>query len=477
MCIAKQQSKIISSKALSQRDVEHNRRMQAIKAFLALSFSTLLLLANPRVSEAQSPTLPTPNCAWQFEWTPFGLGNWLWPDTANRWWYMPIDKQWQQLTITGAYPKARFFSFAVYDNAPVSTGLADHLFDAQIAPDQGSGNPFATPDAVSRNPSAQPDPTYTVTVTRSNNNTASNTLQLHADTGWLIYRLYLPNAGEGSMGGVSLPEIKVTDMSGQTTTLTTCPVVNRQSELAQLQPQFVPAELEDPLATLSIPPVPDRIWFGAIKEPPPSLLPNPDQKYLISFFMPEYKPDRVIVIRGKMPAFPDTYHGRPVSQPARGFKTVQLRYWGLCQAELVSPLPVSGCAPDASTPLDSRGFYTIVVSNDVLRPEWLPKRVVWLPWGDEKMVPKLMFLRNLLASADFSQSVQSAVDQGCGFNLTFPTPPTQDVIETSGRCAQEVMGEYYPEAVWCDRQTFISGGWQACFRAADVPVKPKPGSK
>ncbi|WAK03823.1 hypothetical protein [Methylobacter sp. YRD-M1] len=386
---------------------------------------------------------------------------------------MPIDKQWQQLTITGIYPKARFFSLAVYDNAPVSTGLADHLFDAQIVPDPGSCNPFA-PDSC--NPSAKPDPTYTVTVARSNDS-ADNMIQLHADTGWLIYRLYLPNAGEGSMGGVPLPEIKVTDASGQTTTLTTCPVVNRQSELSQLQPQIVTAELENPLEHFSIPPVADRIWFGAIKEPPPFLLPNPDQKYLISFFMPEYKPDRVIVIRGKMPAFPDTYHGNPVSQPARGFKTVQLRYWGLCQAELVSPLPVSGCTTDANTPLDGQGFYTIIVSNDVLRPEWLPKRVVWLPWGDEKMVPKLMFMRNLLASADFSQSVQSAVDQGCGFNLTFPTPPTQDVIETSGRCAQEVMGDYYPEAVWCDRQTFISGGWQACFRAADEPVRSKPQSK
>lgn len=447
-----------------------------MKALLALGFITLLLLANPRVSEAQSPTLPTPTCAWQFEWSPFGLGNWLWPDTANRWWYMPIDKQWQQLTITGTYPKARFFSIAVYDNAPVSTGLADHLFDAQIGPDPGSINPFATPDAVSHNPSAKPESTYTITVMRGNN-TADNMLQLHADTGWLLYRLYLPNAGEGSMGGVPLPEVKVTNASGQTTTLMTCPIVNRQSELAQLQPQFVPAELEDPLASLSIPPAPDRIWFGAIKEPPPSLLPNPDNKYLISFFMPEYKPNRVIVIRGKMPAFPDTYHGQPVSQPARGFKTVQLRYWGLCQAELVSPLPVSGCATDASTPLDEQGFYTIVVSNDVLRPEWLPKRVVWLPWGDEKMVPKLIFLRNLLASADFSQSVQSAIDQGCGFNLTFPTPPTQDTIETSGRCAQAVMGDYYPEAVWCDRQTFISGGWRACFRAAGVPVRQEPQSK
>ena len=438
-----------------------------MKAFLTLSFTALLLLANPRVSAEQSPMVPTPTCAWQFSWTPFGLGNWLWADTANRWFYMPIDKKWQQLTITGVYPKARFFSFAVYDNAQVSTGLADHLFDAEIVPDPGSGNPFATPHPGSGKPSAKPDPTYTITVTKSNN-TADNVLQLNAKTGWLIYRLYLSNAGEGSMGGVPLPKVKVTRVNGKTTLLQTCPTFNRQSEIAQLQPQIVPPELEDPLAHLKIPPLPKRIWFGAIKEPPPVLLPNPDQKYLLSFFMPKYKPDRVIVIRGKMPAFPDTYRGQPVSQPAPGFNSVQLRYWGLCQAELVSPLPVIGCATDASTPLDKHGFYTIVISNDVLRPEWLPQKVVWLPWGDEKMVPKLIFMRNLLASADFEQSVQSAIDKGCGFDLTFPTPPTQDTIKNSGECAQGVMGDYYPEAVWCNRQTFISGGWQACFSAAGL---------
>jgi hypothetical protein len=437
----------------------------------------ICLMITIGLSAGQSPTLPTPTCAWQFEWTPFGLGNWFWADTANRWWYMPIDAQWQQLTITGSYPKARFFSLAVYDNAPVSTGLADHLYDAQIVPDPGSINPFVTPDSGSSNPSATPNSTYTITVTRSND-TANNALQLHADTGWLLYRLYLPNAGEGSMGGVPLPEVKVTQANGQTTPLQTCPIFNRQSEIAQLQPLLVPAELENPLEHLQIPSVPDHIWFGTIKEPPPSLLPNPDQKYMVSFFMPEYEPDRVIVIRGKMPAFPDTYRGQPVSQPARGFKTVQLRYWGACQAELVSPLTVTGCATDASTPLDGQRFYTIVISNDVLRPEWLPDRVVWLPWGDEKMVPKLIFIRNLLASADFGQSIQNAITGGCGLDFTFPIPPTQEDIKRSGECAQDVMGDYYPEAVWCDQQTFIVGGWRACFRAAGLsPVVPQPRSK
>jgi hypothetical protein len=431
-----------------------------MKALLALGLATLALLGNPSTLVAQeSTTLRTPSCAWQFAWTPFGIGNWLWPDTGYRVWYMPVDPRWQKVMITGTYPKARFFSLAVYDNAPVSTGLADHLFDAQITPDPGSINPFADAKANSAS-----DQKYTITVMRTGGNDG-NVLRLHADTGWLLYRLYLPNAGEGSMGGVPLPDISITDASGKTAPLPKCPIFNRRSELVQLQPQILPPVLENPP---TLPPVPDRIWFGAPAAPPPLLLPNPDNKYMMSFLIPKYEPGRMIVIRGKMPGFPDTYHGAPVSRPAPHFDTIQLRYWEICQADGVSPLPIDRCAIDATTPLDGRGFYTVVITNDVLRPDWLPDGVTWLPFGDEQMVPKLIFLRNTLPSSDFSQTVQNALAQGCGFDFTFVRLPTQDQIRRSGQCIRKVMGDYYPEAVWCDQKKFTSGGWQACFGATGL---------
>jgi hypothetical protein len=145
-----------------------------------------------------------------------------------------------------------------------------------------------------------------------------------------------------------------------------------------------------------------------------------------------------------------------------------LRYWEICQADGVSPLPINGCATDATTPVDASGFYTLVITNDVLRPDWVPNGVIWLPFGDERMVPKLIFLRNTLPSPDFNQTVQNALAQGCGFDFNFETLPTQDKIRQSGQCTKKVMGDYYPEAVWCDRQKFTSGGWQACFDAAGL---------
>jgi hypothetical protein len=36
---------------------------------------------------------------------------------------------------------------------------------------------------------------------------------------------------------------------------------------------------------------------------------------------------------------------------------------------------------------------------------------------------------------------------------------------------------FYPEAVWCDRSDFISGGWQACFRVTLYEVVRGAGSE
>lgn len=97
-------------------------------ALAAVALALPVTVAASRQAVAQ--TLPTPTCAWGLQWTAFGLGNWLFPDTGNRWWYMPIDPAWGDLKISGVYPKARFFSIAVYNDAPAATGLSERMYDA-----------------------------------------------------------------------------------------------------------------------------------------------------------------------------------------------------------------------------------------------------------------------------------------------------------------------------------------------------------
>jgi hypothetical protein len=184
--------------------------------------------------------------------------------------------------------------------------------------------------------------------------------------------------------------------------------------------------------------------------------------------MSEYEADRLVVIRGRMPGYPDTLRGGSVLQPAAGFDAIQLRYWTMCVGQLHSPMPLTDCVVDANTVLDDDGFFTIAVTNDILRPYWLAPEIEWLPWGDEQMTPKTIFLRYLLASPDFPHSIQRAVAQGCGADFKFPSPPSHEGIAEAGECTQEVMGEYYPVAVWCDRDVLRESGWKACFAAAGV---------
>ena len=177
-----------------------------------------------------------------------------------------------------------------------------------------------------------------------------------------------------------------------------------------------------------------------------------------------YQPGRIIVIHGKLPGTPDTYDGSPIWVPARGFRTVDMRYWSLCINDFALPVPVVNCTADLTTDLQG-GDYTIVISDDQLRPDWLMPDTNWLPWGDEQYL-KIVFARNMLPSPNFPFAIQNTIGppHNCTFEFNLPNIPARDKIDTAGQCAQQVMRDYYPVAAWCDKSTFIHGGWQACIK-------------
>jgi hypothetical protein len=148
-----------------------------------------------------------------------------------------------------------------------------------------------------------------------------------------------------------------------------------------------------------------------------------------------------------------------------------MRYWSACHNNFVLPMTVVGCATDFATEREG-GDYTIVISNDMVRPDWLPPHVTWIPWGDgdalpggdEDQIPKAFTFRNMLPEDDFPHSIQSAIaTPGCTFPFELPHVPEREAIDAAGRCTEDVMGDYYPVAAWCDRSTFIAGGWRACL--------------
>lgn len=433
----------------------------------------VLALTNPDVARAQNPNYR--NCAWPIELSPEGLGNMLGPDTLSRYWVMPFEQQYQTMTIKGAYPDARYFSFVAYDTSderPVREPPPQALYDAQIAPDPGSVNPFVQP-------ATGVNGTYTVVISHTGL-TSGNTIAVSSDFAWVLLRVYIPRpdpslSGQSLIGGVPLPTISVTK-NGVSQELPPCPSVtdngrapgiNKLLDVNNFLQIFFP-QVYDPPTPFDLignegTPSSDRLWFASPTVPPPVLLPNPNNKYVAMLPGDNYQPGRIIVIHGKAPGTPDTHDGSPIWEPARGFRTVDMRYWSLCINDLALPVPVVNCVADLTTRLEG-GDYTIVISDDQLRPDWLRPNINWLPWGDAQYL-KIVFSRNMLPAPNFPFSIQNTLKkEGCTFPFDLPTIPARELIDTAGQCAQSVMGDYYPVAVWCDKSTFVHGGWQACVK-------------
>ncbi len=428
--------------------------MKLFSGGLVASLIAVALLIAPHVSHAQNSR----GCAWPLEASTEGVGNFTAPDDFARYWWMPIGPQDRAITIKGTYPSARYFSYVVYDgNSPVD--VAGHVYDAQIAPDPGSTNPFVPTEKTRHSTKAIRGGTYTLEISRSGK-TSGNTIALTSASGWILLRLYVPNAaaesGRTLMGNVPLPSITV--KRGETSEkLPTCSPVNKLADLSAFVQTVFPQDLTGNEGKSSS----DRLWFAPPTVPPIVLFPNPDNAYM-GMIPGDYQPGRVIVIHGKAPGFPDTFDGSPIWTPARGFHAIDMRYWSVCNNDLVLPVPAVQCLADLTTKRQG-GYYTIVISDDLLRPAWLPPEINWLPWGDEQY-PKLVFFRNMLPAPTFPFSVQGARTAGCTFDFNLSKLPNPADLTAAGQCAAQVMGDYYPVAIWCDQSTFEHGGWQACAR-------------
>jgi len=138
-----------------------------------------------------------------------------------------------------------------------------------------------------------------------------------------------------------------------------------------------------------------------------------------------------------------------------------MRYWAAFNSNFASPISVVDCATDLTTRLEA-GYYTIVISDDRQRPDWLSPNINWLPWGDEQY-PKLMVFRNMLPASNFHHAVRDAW-ASCAINFDFMNIPDRSVLDNMGPCSKDKMGDYCPDAVWCDKSTFLHGGWRACIK-------------
>ena len=410
----------------------------------------------------------------------------LYPDKGST--YFPAQFEMPEgssLTIHGTYPRERYFSFTVANQlGNGSVGNGDFLRDTQIEPDPGSVNPFQTSPVNDRTPAGQ---TYTLHVLRGAipAERAPNTLYTTSTSATspirLAMRNYIPDQGIGGTGGVELPTVSLTLAGGETITQpeAVCTALNANKTAT---PTGFPAETYKKQVEKSADPVNaparkpaafERFWnnnysilglftenyktrvekFPATDEG--GFATNPDTQFIVAGLSLNY--GNVIVVRGRMPSY---QHTRPNATSWSSVKP-QVRYWSVCTAQG----PISGqgsdCAYDQQVPLDSHGYYTIVISKSGQRPANASTMcgVKWLSFGagegaiEGSAVPNrswegVVYMRymNALSGADWPQSPK---------NIPQPTPsaPNNELVS--------VMGEYAPVAEYTSQAGYEAQGCEA----------------
>jgi hypothetical protein len=390
------------------------------------------MAATTATAAAAEPSSESATCSWTARSEPATV-NIAYPDLSATYWghfFQPVPGE--RLVITGQYPQARYFSFHVYDASLVTI---DSAYDAQIAPDPGSANPYVG------KPRRGSGDSYTEYVDFSDppSDPAPNTIYIY-DTpqgaptpiATLMYRVYVPDDSAEPAGSVPLPKLTLETESG--TPITSYGACGTQLvELGgQLNEELADTNYPEGAPTPEIPGATDPLtWSRAYSNKYYGLYGNSQNAYLTATISRQY--GQLVVIHGKAPTFPDTSDGQPV------YAKRQVRYWSICENS--DTTRVIGCAADYRAAI-SHGYYTYVISDPDRRPAnaTAANGVTWLPWGGT-FPNGVVIYRNMLPAATFTQAVQSIAE---------------------GESPQTVMGPYFPQSAYCSTAAFEARGWEGC---------------
>ena len=403
----------------------------------------------------------------------------LYPDPNSSYWFAFLEMpEGSVLNIRGRYPYGRYFQLALYRADPDMggyTATGEKFVNHQIEPDPGSVNPFV-PGADRR--AANRDYTIRIANTGAPADAAGrepNTM--YAGTGaqiQVVYRVYLPDQGylgNASAGlpsytatladGTELPAGQVRERFNRPLLQGVAPgmpvkqwraLCNAPDNDPQLRPETTPARdpalveryfnnkynlvgIFKPPAVRAQIPAAAETGFGG----------DPETLFMLAFVSRGFGP--VLVIRGKMPLYPDTYYG----QDGNGLAVMtgwESRYISLVMSEA----PPSGMGTDGISdfqiPLDEDRNYTIVVSRAGDRPANATNQhgVAWMDWGtkgegidDELNRPDFGFLvfRFMHNNPNWKHNPENITEPGT---------------------EAEVMGPYFPRLSYTDKATFEAGG-------------------
>ncbi len=393
-------------------------------------------------------------CAWPVR-DNADLVNVAFPDeSAHYWGSMAVGIPETGVVVRGRYPQARYFSLHTYN---MTLGAYDALSDREIEPASGV-NPF-----VKRGKRGTGEGDWEVRILPGEppESRPPNTMYTGETSGVpnlaaiVVYRVYVSDDPEDPEGGVGLPTVNLT-LGGEEVPVpfSGCSLT---SELPgtpandAIRESSFPDSVVIPTRGATNPPE----WWkffgfgGSIGRqvgidpltalldgtlPGGGFLNNQHNDYMSASISREF--GDVVVMRAKMPTFPDTRAGQ---QP---WRRSQLRYWSICQNHAVSQRYVA-CLADHQTVRNRHGRATFVISDPDDRPaNATPENGVnWLPWGGAYS-SGLIIYRQMLASPSFKYAL-ARVNKGD------PLAPA--------------LGPYMPRIVYCTTERFESEGATGCL--------------
>jgi hypothetical protein len=400
----------------------------------------------------------------------------LYPDPNSTYWFAIMEMPaGSVLTISAQYPHCRYFQFALYRSDPDMGGFTatgEKFVDHQIAPDEGSVNPFVpgtdrsseTRDYTLRIANIDPPEDPADRATNTLYAGAGNKIQV-------VYRVYQPDQGYLGDGGVGLPAYTATLADGTKLSadeirekfnrpllegvapgmpvdkwVALCAAPDNDPDLRpETTPARNPAVLEryfnnaynlvgvfkSPEVRAARFPAKVETGFGG----------DPETLFLMAFLSRAFGP--VVVVKGKMPLYPDNWYG----EDGAGLKVMtdwECRYMSL----IVSEAPPSGMGTDGISdfqiPLDDDRNYTIVVCREEDRPTNATDEngVAWVDFGHKgegiddprnREDFAILLFRFMHTNPDWKYDPQQIVEPGT---------------------EEAVMGPYFPRITYTDKVTF-----------------------
>jgi len=349
------------------------------------------------------------------------------PDTYSRYDTFVFKQNtgdFDYLKITGEFPHSRYFSFNLTDF--IRGNAISAIADIEIEADPGHTNPFDP--ALSRDATNRSYTLYLVKEGVAPPMGAINVLKLPTDveTLGLFTRVFRPDCGYNSLGGVALPRIEALKTDGSPAEI---PEFGQDAQaLLQMISRFILNEqlLEDYKVARRF--AGDLVTF--YQAPGTNRFPNAHIQYLTSY-LPEDYINKVAVITLTPPTSEDTYRGGPFV----GNKDV--RYWSVCMCGL-GETRTSNCLADDQIRKNPDGTTTIIVAPLYLQGAIEAKGFNFLRWG--ALHKPIMLYRQMLVRDDFEGRIK---DNVIPIDRVI-APENQNQSYFDAHAAQNFMGQYAP---------------------------------